>query len=86
MPGQKAGTPFYSLIHSRIADTIGNIGYASPRYIEKLSQLLDWPYWEVRMKVAQALGKLDPEKGSHPVLALGEGNMSHIRYAVFLLP
>jgi len=58
MLGQKAGPLFDSLIQSRIADTIGNIGSASPCYIEKLSQFLDWPYWEVCMKAAQALGKL----------------------------
>jgi HEAT repeat protein len=46
-----------------MAEIISDIGYASPRYVEYLSQLLDWPYWEVRMKAAEALSKL-----RHPLL------------------
>ena len=52
------GTVLGSLTHGLIAEIIGNMGRASPDLVGKLTELLDWPYWEVRMKAAQALGKL----------------------------
>jgi HEAT repeat protein len=56
--GQGAGSVFGSLVQGFIAETIGNLGFASSNLLEQLTLLLDWPYWEVRMKAAQALGKL----------------------------
>ncbi len=47
-----------SAAESFIAEIIGDLEDASPFLLKKLSQLLDWPFWEVRMKAAQALGKL----------------------------
>jgi HEAT repeat protein len=33
-------------------------GYRAPPVLTKVTELLDWPYWEVRMKAAQTLGAL----------------------------
>lgn len=58
LQGQASGKVLGSLVQGVIAEAIGNLGYNAPALLEKLTQLLDWPYWEVRMKAAQALGKL----------------------------
>lgn len=47
-----------SAAESFIAEIISDLEDASPFLLKKLRQLLDWPYWEVRMKAVQALGKL----------------------------
>jgi len=47
-----------SLAQCSIANTISSLENASPSLLDKLAQLLDWPYWEVQMKAAEALGKL----------------------------
>lgn len=56
--GHVPGNVLGSMLQSVIAEATGNLGYSSPALLEKLTQLLQWPYWEVRMKAAQALGKL----------------------------
>jgi hypothetical protein len=56
--GHVPGNGLGSMLQSVIAEATGNLGYSSPALLEKLTQLLQWPYWEVRMKAAQALGKL----------------------------
>jgi HEAT repeat protein len=43
---------------SQIADAIKGIGRAGLLLVAHLSESLDWPYWQIRMKAAQALGKL----------------------------
>jgi HEAT repeat protein len=55
---QPSGTTLGSLTQSFIAEVIGDIGLTSPIILEKLTQLLDWPYWQVQLKAARALGKL----------------------------
>ncbi len=47
-----------SLTKSLVAEIIGCIGYGSPLLLEKLTRLLDWPYWEVRRDAAWALGNI----------------------------
>jgi HEAT repeat protein len=57
----EGGTPgrfFRSLSVGFLAEMMGDVDQASPELIARLGELLDWPYWEVRMKAAQALGKL----------------------------
>jgi HEAT repeat protein len=54
----KPGRFFRSLSLSALADTLGDIGQAEPSLIAQLGELLDWPYWEVRMKAVCALGRL----------------------------
>ena len=56
--GQGMGTVLGSLTQSFIAEALGNMTHPSPVLLEKLTQLLDWPYWEVRMKAIQALKKM----------------------------
>lgn len=54
----KPGTILGSLVQGRIAEILGDSGQPLPSYIALLSDLLNWPYWEVRMKAAKALGKI----------------------------
>jgi HEAT repeat protein len=51
------------------------MGVCSPTLLDVLTQMLYWPYWEVRMKAAQALGKLQheiPDETIHRLFALCE--------------
>jgi HEAT repeat protein/transcriptional regulator with XRE-family HTH domain len=53
-----SGNILSSISQGVIAEVIGNVGYSTPNLLEKLTHLLDWPYWQVQMKAAQALGKI----------------------------
>ena len=55
--GGKPGRFFRTLNVGFLADVIGDIDQAVPDLIVRLGELLDWPYWEVRMKAARALGR-----------------------------
>ncbi len=62
-----------SITQSFIADLIGNMKYSDPMLVETLAQLLDWPYWQVRMKAASALGEVRrniPDTAIRRLLAL----------------
>ena len=52
------GNVFASLVQLSVAETIGTMGLASTPLLEKLTELLDWPHWQVRRKAIQALGQL----------------------------
>jgi HEAT repeat protein len=56
--GQKPSVPFDSIAQSFFADTVRYMEYASPAIFERLTQLLNWPYWQVRLKTIRAFGKL----------------------------
>ncbi len=58
LEGGKPKHFFRTLSMSFLADMIGDMGKATPDLIARLDELLDWPYWQVRLKTAQALGKL----------------------------
>lgn len=53
--GDPVGPVFASRLQSRIADRVRWIGRATPAVLDLISGLLDWPYWEVRVKATQAL-------------------------------
>ncbi|MEO7021518.1 MAG: HEAT repeat domain-containing protein [Ktedonobacteraceae bacterium] len=56
--GEPPSGIFASRTQSRIADAMGTIGCAGPVALATLTELLDWPYWQVRMKATQACGKI----------------------------
>ncbi len=59
LDGQTMGQVFPTLIQMHVADTIGELGIiASTTLLEKLTELLDWPHWQIRIKAAQALGQI----------------------------
>ncbi|HEU5378252.1 MAG TPA: HEAT repeat domain-containing protein [Ktedonobacteraceae bacterium] len=58
MRGEPPAGVFASRTRSQIADAVKGIGRSGPLTIAHLSESLDWPYWQVRMKAAQALGKV----------------------------
>ena len=61
-PGQVLG----SLLWMDAIEAIGNMRNPGPLLVNKLYELLDWPYASVRMKAEQALRKLgiEPERYS----------------------
>ncbi len=58
LQGELVGNMFISLNQKFIADTISNLGLTSPGLLEKLTELLDHPYWQVRLKAIRALSQL----------------------------
>jgi HEAT repeat protein len=58
LQGKRAGRVLSSIIEGFIAEVLGNIGYSTPMVLDKLTALLDWHYWQVQVKAAQALGKI----------------------------
>jgi HEAT repeat protein len=47
-----------SLTQNFVARLIGDMGHSSPSLLEKLTQLLAWPFWQVRVEACIALGKI----------------------------
>lgn len=58
LDGRAVSPLFDSLTKSQVADMIRDIEYASPIFIEMLTQFLAHPYWEVRMKAIWGIGTL----------------------------
>lgn len=54
--GGPTGDAFASRVQSRVAQRVKEIGRATPAVLEMVTDLLDWPYWEVRVSAAEALG------------------------------
>lgn len=76
---QKSGSPFDSVAHAFFADLVKHVGYASPAVFERLTELLDWPYWEVRVKAIRAFGELRrsiPDKAIRRLLELRDDPQS----------
>lgn len=55
-----------SLLWMDSIEAIGNMHNPGPLLVNKLYELLDWPYASVRMKAEQALRKLGMEPGRQP--------------------
>jgi HEAT repeat protein len=53
-PGKILGSPLQSFI----ARMIGEIGLASPPYLQRLQELLFWPHWQVQWQVIESFRKL----------------------------
>jgi len=76
LKGEGLSEFLYSAAKSFVVETIEYMENASPFLIGKLTPLLDWPYWEVRMRAAQALGKLRhnvPEEAIRRLIELRNG-------------
>ena len=70
--GQGTTIKLDSYVQCYIAKIIGEMVYAPPPLLDELTRLLDWPYWEVRMKAAEALGKLHRNIPDPAILRLFE--------------
>ncbi|HEU5374334.1 MAG TPA: HEAT repeat domain-containing protein [Ktedonobacteraceae bacterium] len=73
LSGDPPAGVFASRTQSRLADAIGAIGHTEPSLMAILTELLVWPYWQVQMKAAQALGQLRrnvPDAALQRLLAL----------------
>ena len=73
LQGQPTGKIFSSLAQSFIARFIGSMEHTSPVLLEKLTELLDRPFWQRTMNAAQALGELRrgiPDVAIHRLLEL----------------
>ncbi len=56
--GQPAGKILGSHVQEFTARMIGTWKQSSPPLLEKLTELLDWHYWQVRLRAAWALGEI----------------------------
>jgi len=73
LQGGVPGRFFSALALSSLAEASGESERPTPELLARLGELLDWPHWEVRMKAAQALGKLRrniPDSALRRLLAL----------------
>jgi len=84
LQGQAPGRFFGSITQGFLAETIENVGYISPFFTAQLLPMLDWHYWQVRMKAAQALGKIRrniPDEAIQRVLELRHDPVRAVREA-----
>ena len=58
LQGQEPRKFFGSITNGYLAELIGDMGYVSSFFTEQLLPMLDWHYWQVRMKAARALGQI----------------------------
>jgi HEAT repeat protein len=56
--GAPAAGVFASRMQSRIARRVSLIEHANPEVLALLSDLLDWPYWQVRVEAATTLANI----------------------------
>jgi HEAT repeat protein len=56
--GEPVGGVFSSLVQTRIARAIGQIGRATPEVLNLVVDLLDWPYRETCLEAVRALGAI----------------------------
>ena len=63
LDGHIRGQVFSTLVQMQVADTIEELGIASTTLLEKLTELLDWPHWQVRIKGGPGVRANSPE---HP--------------------
>lgn len=73
LQGQVPGNILGSLVQGYVADVIGTMNQSIPLLNEEVTNLLDWHYWSVRMKAAQALGQIRrsiPDRGIKRLLEL----------------
>jgi HEAT repeat protein len=58
LQGQLAGIPFIILTQMIVAEAIGSLRLTLTPTLDKLTELLDYPHWQVRLKAVEALGQL----------------------------
>ena len=58
LQGKSSGTFLASITQSFITHVIEGIGYPVPEFLDKLTELLNWPHWLVRLNAIHALKKL----------------------------
>jgi HEAT repeat protein len=58
--GGQAGPALGSLVRAMQAKDIGQRGLRSPEAIAELTELLHWPYWQVRLSAVEALPRSGP--------------------------
>jgi HEAT repeat protein len=56
--GEPVQGAFTARMHYRIAETVAVMGRATPAVLEMVIDLLDHPFWEVRVRAAKTLGTL----------------------------
>lgn len=56
--GEPVQGPFAARMDYRIAETVALMGRATPAVLEMVIELLNHPFWEVRVRAVQTLGTL----------------------------
>ena len=75
LPGYILGSPLQSFI----AGMIGEMGQASHDHIQKLSELLFWPHWQVQLNTMESFRKLHqpiPDQAIHRLLYLRQNSQA----------
>jgi HEAT repeat protein len=68
--GEPAQGFFVSHMHYRIAETVAAMGRATPAVLNMVIELLDYPFWEVRVRAIETLGKLRRNIPDHVIRRL----------------
>jgi HEAT repeat protein len=58
LQGKEPGQILGSITQGFLAEMIGDMKNVPSALLNKLTQLLDWPHWQVRLKAIKALGKI----------------------------
>ncbi len=84
LQGEAPGRFFGSITQGFLAEVIEDMGYISPLFVEQLLPMLDWHYWQVRIKAIRALGKIRrniPDIAIHRLLELRHDSVPAVRGA-----
>jgi len=82
--GHPSGTYLGSLTQGWRAEIIGSLGKGEPELLDRVTQLLDWPHWQVRVKAADALGNIRrniPDVALRRLLAMRQDSIKAVRDA-----
>jgi HEAT repeat protein len=85
LSGESAGSIFGSMIQVNVARRLGAAGIASAAVFAMLTELLDWPYSQVREEACKALGEIRqsiPDTSIRRLLTLrGDPESEAVRFA-----
>ncbi len=65
-----------------IARSLGELGLIVPETLDRLSRMLDWPHWRVKVAAAEALGKIKRHMPSATIQRLYELRNDPAEYQV----
>ncbi|GCE06990.1 HEAT repeat domain-containing protein [Dictyobacter aurantiacus] len=84
LKGQPSGKYLGSLTQGWRAEIIGFLSKGEPDLLDSVTQLLDWPHWQVRIKAAEALGNIRrniPDVALLRLLAMRQDSIKAVRDA-----
>jgi HEAT repeat protein len=64
-------TAFAALAQASIVDALADLSKSDDQYIAHIGSLLDWPFWPLRLRAIEALGKIRRKVSPASIDALG---------------